>query len=208
MTATNHAARLNAIALSGRVLGALFYYEPHSDAAATLVQMLQNTGWESEWPQSRPLPSAIPALMARNSPDETIEQAYQRLFVGPWALPAPPWGSVWLDRENVLFGDSTLTLRQWMQSRGIAHSSAMNEPEDHIGTLLMLAAWLADAGQQQALDELLAWHLLPWAPRFLECFIENAAHPFWQGLGELTRFTLSEWRSGLLIPVAEKPLFR
>ncbi|MTD39716.1 Tat proofreading chaperone DmsD [Erwinia sp. CPCC 100877] len=208
MTATDHTTRLSAIALSGRVLGALFYYEPNSDAAAPLVQMLQNPGWESEWPLSRPVPSAIPTMMARDSQDETIEQAHQRLFVGPWALPAPPWGSVWLDRENVLFGDSTLALRQWMQHRGVTHHSAMNEPEDHIGTLLMLAAWLADAGQQQTLDELLAWHLLPWAPRFLECFVEHATHPFWRGLGELALLTLSDWRAALLIPVAEKPLFR
>ncbi|NUU67894.1 Tat proofreading chaperone DmsD [Enterobacteriaceae bacterium BIT-l23] len=208
MTATNHSTRLNAIALSGRVLGALFYYEPRSDAAAMLTQMLQTPGWENEWPLSQPVPSAIPAMMAGNRQDETLEQAHQRLFVGPWALPAPPWGSVWLDRENVLFGDSTLALRQWMQSRGVAHHSVQNEPEDQFGTLLMLAAWLADAGQQQALDELLAWHLLPWAPRFLACFVENAAHPFWQGLGELAQLTLADWRSGLPIPVVEKPLFR
>lgn len=208
MTATNHTTRLSAIALSGRALGALFYYPPDSDAAAPLVQMMQTPGWESEWPLSQPVPAAIPAMMAKDHEDETLEQAHQRLFVGPWALPAPPWGSVWLDRENVLFGDSTLALRQWMQQRGVAHHSAINEPEDHFGTLLMLAAWLADAGQTQALDELLAWHLLPWAPRFLDAFIDGAAHPFWQGLGELARLTLADWRQQLLVPVAEKTLYR
>ncbi len=40
------------------------------------------------------------------------------------ALPAPPWGSVWLDKENVLFGDSTLALREWMRANGIGHAGA------------------------------------------------------------------------------------
>ena len=33
---------------------------------------------------------------------------YRRLFVGPGHLPAPPWGSVYTDRECVIFGEATL----------------------------------------------------------------------------------------------------
>ncbi|MDN4454810.1 hypothetical protein OA821_16485, partial [Citrobacter portucalensis] len=32
--------------------------------------------------------------------------------------------------------------------------------------------------------------------------------PFYQALGELARLTLAQWQSQLLIPVADKPLFR
>jgi TorA maturation chaperone TorD len=80
--------------------------------------------------------------------DEPLTDAWQRLFIGPYALPAPPWGSVWLDRESVLFGDSTLALRQWMRENGIAFEMQQNEPEDHFGTLLLLAAWLAENGRE------------------------------------------------------------
>ncbi|MBK0865187.1 hypothetical protein JFK35_14615, partial [Enterococcus faecium] len=55
---------------------------------------------------------------------------------------------------------------------------------------------------------LLAWHLFPWSSRFLNVFIEKADHPFYQALGELARLTLAQWQSQLLIPVADKPLFR
>lgn len=68
----------------------------------------------------------------------------------------PPWGSVWLDRESVLFGDSTLALRQWMRENHIAFEMQQNEPEDHFGTLLMLAAWLAENGRETERDQLLA----------------------------------------------------
>jgi TorA maturation chaperone TorD len=39
----------------------------------------------------------VPLFCAESK--ETIPEAWQRLFIGPWALPAPPWGSVWLDKE-------------------------------------------------------------------------------------------------------------
>lgn len=194
-------------AFTARVLGALFYFAPDSEQAAPLVTALTQGDWQQDWP----LPSGQLAPIAealRQQADEPLPDAWQRLFIGPWALPAPPWGSVWLDRESVLFGDSTLALRQWMRDNGIAFEMAHNEPEDHFGTLLLLAAWLAETGRNAERDQLLAWHLLPWSTRFLAVFVENAGHPFYRALGQLTQLTLADWQSTLLIPVAEKPLYR
>ena len=194
-------------AFTARVLGALFYFAPDSEQAAPLVAALTGGDWQQDWPlPSRQL--APVAEILRQPSDEALPDAWQRLFIGPWALPAPPWGSVWLDRESVLFGDSTLALRQWMRENGIAFEMAQNEPEDHFGTLLLLAAWLAETGRDAERDQLRAWHLLPWSTRFLTLFVENAGHPFYRALGQLAQLTLAEWQSTLLIPVAEKPLYR
>jgi len=194
-------------AFTARVLGALFYFAPDSEQAAPLVTALTQGDWQQDWPlppgQLAPIADAL-----RQRADEPLPNAWQRLFIGPWALPAPPWGSVWLDRESVLFGDSTLALRQWMRDNGIAFEMAQNEPEDHFGTLLLLAAWLAETGRNAERDQLLAWHLLPWSTRFLAVFVENAGHPFYRALGQLAQLTLADWQSTLLIPVAEKPLYR
>lgn len=189
------------------MLGALFYYAPESAEAAPLVAVLTRDGWETQWPlPEASLAPLVTAFQAQS--EETRAQAWQRLFVGPWALPSPPWGSVWLDRESVLFGDSTLALRQWMREKGIQFEMQQNEPEDHFGSLLLMAAWLAENGRQTECEELLAWHLFPWSTRFLDVFIEKAEHPFYRALGELARLTLAQWQSQLLIPVAVKPLFR
>ncbi|WP_435953627.1 Tat proofreading chaperone DmsD [Dryocola sp. BD626] len=200
--------RLAIIELTGRVLGILYHQGPQSQDAASLYASLADPAWHEQWPVQTPELTEIASRMTDGLSDtnETLSEAYQRLFIGPHALPAAPWGSVYLDKENVLFGDSTLELRRWMRKKEIGLQLDQNEPEDHIGTLLMLAAWLAESGHRQLVDELLAWHLLPWAGRFLELFIENAGHPFYQGLGELTRLTLANWREGLLIPVAAKEL--
>jgi len=193
--------------VTARILGALFYYPPDSPQAAPLVAAFRDGSWAESWPLP---PEAQSSLRDGFSADsaEPLPEAWQRLFIGPWALPAPPWGSVWLDKESVLFGDSTLALRQWMRENNIVFATRQHEPEDHFGALLLLAAWLAEKGDATARDALLAWHVLPWSGRFLDEFSASAGHPFWQSLGQLTRLTLAGWQSQLLIPVAQKPLFR
>ncbi len=102
-------------------------------------------------------------------------------------------GSVWLDKESVLFGDSTLALRQWMRENGIALEADGNEPEDHFGTVLLLAAWLCETEQDALFAQLLAWHLLPWSGRFLSVFVDHAAHP---SIRRWVSWRRRLWRSG------------
>lgn len=203
----NELSQRESFAFSARVLGALFGFAPDSEQAAPLVSALTTSDWYQDWPYAHESLATL-AQTFKTPADEPLSEAWQRLFIGPYALPAPPWGSVWLDRESVLFGESTLALRQWMRENAIAFDMQQNEPEDHIGTLLMLAAWLAENGRDTECDQLLAWHLLPWSHRFLSVFIDNAGHPFYEALGKLAQLTLADWQSTLLIPVAEKPLYR
>ncbi|WP_437890687.1 Tat proofreading chaperone DmsD [Phytobacter sp. V91] len=194
-------------AFTARILGMLFYSPPDSEPVKPIIGAFLNGDWQTQWP----LPAQSLAPLAQGFTtvsEEPLDAAWQRLFIGPWALPAPPRGSVWLDKESVIFGDSTLALRQWMRENQIVWHAQENEPEDHFGTLLLLAAWLAENRQYAACDALLAWHLLPWSGRFLTVFCEQAGHPFWQALGMLAQRTLAHWQSQLLMPVADKPLWR
>lgn len=189
-------------AVTARVLGALFYYSPESHETAPLVQALLTDDWQAQWPLDAEALAPVAAMFKTHS-EESLPQAWQRLFIGPYAR-----GSVWLDRESVLFGDSTLALRQWMRENGIQFEMQQNEPEDHFGSLLLLAAWLAENDRHHECEQLLAWHLFPWSSRFLDVFIDHAGHPFYQALGQLARLTLAQWQAQLIIPVAVKPLFR
>lgn len=62
--------------------------------------------------------------------------------------------------------------------------------------------------QDALFAQLLAWHLLPWSGRFLSVFVDHAAHPFYQALGQLAQATLAQWQENLPIAVAQKPLYR
>ena len=81
----------DAVALSARTLGALFSYAPGSEQAAPLVAALRDGSWQSQWPW--PVSNGLAAQFALED-DEPLADAWQRLFIGPWALPAPPWGSL------------------------------------------------------------------------------------------------------------------
>ncbi|CNK99231.1 Tat proofreading chaperone DmsD [Yersinia aleksiciae] len=196
------------IALTGRVLGALFYCEPDSPACSEIVAQLSRDQWIAEWPYGLAAQlTPIAVQLAQNQPEETREEAWQRLFIGPYALPAPPWGSVYLDKENVLFGDSTIKLRDWMAQQQVEVTLAQQEPEDHFGLLLMMAAWLAEH-QPADLPVLLAEHLLPWGYRYLALLQADANHPFYQGLAELTTLTLTHWQDELQVTPAVVELYR
>ena len=117
------------------------------------------------------------------SAEETLPEAWRRLFIGPWALPAPPWGSVWLDKESVLFGDSTLALRQWMRENGIALEGRWQRTGRSFRHRATPGGMVVRNGQDALFAQLLAWHLLPWSGRFLSVFVDHAAHPFYQALG-------------------------
>lgn len=200
--------RLNEISLTARVLGALFYFAPDSTQTVPLVEEMIQGDWYAQWPiHDAQLADIARQLASTPQHPESLTDAWQRLFIGPWVLPAPPWGSVWLDHENVMFGDSMLQLRQWLQQQCIDCHIDDTEPCDHIGSLLLLVAWLAQEGKPDLLEQLLAWHLLPWAWRFLQVFTDKASHPFYIALGRLTQITLQQWQSTLLIPVAQKKLF-
>ncbi len=76
-------------------------------------------------------------------------------------------GSVYTDRECVVFGETTLALRAWMREHGVARANDEKTPEDHIGLMLALMSHLCRT-QPESLDDYLCGHLLTWAPHYLE----------------------------------------
>ncbi|ACY85026.1 Tat proofreading chaperone DmsD [Edwardsiella piscicida] len=199
--------QLQDMALTARALGALLYWPPDSEQAAPLVTLLRQPQETQRWPYGSSAQREHCAALLCAPAQESLASAYQRLFIGPHALAAPPWGSVYLDRESVLFGESTLALRHWMHAQGISWQSDAREPEDHIGILLLLTAWLAE-GQPQQLPALLQQHLLPWGGRYLTLLQQGADHPFYQGLASLAALTLQAWQRQFAIVDGDVRLYR
>ena len=75
------------------------------------------------------------ALLAHEGIEElTIDHA--RLFVGPFALLAPPYGSVYLEGERRLMGDSTLAVGECYREVGLEVAAGFNGTPDHIAAEL------------------------------------------------------------------------
>lgn len=188
---------LEAVAFVGEALAPFFLQDPRTgDAAAAFDAMasLDVDAAAAEWPFVKLLEAQrCLSLMQRGASswrtDDDLMWEYRRLFIGPGKKPAPPWGSVYTDKECVVFGESTLALRFWMRDRGIARIADDRSPEDHIGLMLTLMAWIA-CNRPGILDEFLQLHLLTWSSHFLEQLSQAAEHPFYKGLACLTDATL------------------
>lgn len=181
-----------------RILGACFYYPPQSVTVQRLWPLLPQMA--DIFPWSNPAKIAdycqqLPAI----SPEQ-LEYDFSVLFEGQGEMPAPPWGSVYLDKENILMGASTLQYREFISTLGLVNQSTIHEPEDQFG--LMLLAWVCLIEQQQPTDEaaiaLLTEHLLPWAYRYLE-LVKNAQveYPFYPLLAEITECYLKTLQAEL-----------
>lgn len=192
------------ISTSGRILGSLFYYEPSSEQAKSALNFFKQTDWEAQWGS---VENPQIAALIRQGLQQDLSEQYQALFIGPNALPAPPWGSVYLDPEAVIFGNSLLDLRDFLQQNQIAFSANQQEPEDHFGLMLMLSAYLAE-NKVELLSEFLSRHFLIWSGRYLELLTAQSDYPFYQGLGLLAQSTLNEWQEKLALIIPKVQFYR
>lgn len=196
-----------------RILGACFYYSPQSDIVQRLWPLLVQIKDIFPWPNSAKI-----AHYCQQLPDISVEQLeydFSVLFEGQGEMPAPPWASVYLDKENILMGASTLQYRAFLSQLGLANQSAIHEPEDQFG--LMLLAWVYlienppadDKPHYEAAVTLLTEHLLPWAYRYLE-LVKNARveHPVYPLLAEITECYLKTLQTELSLFPPPHELYR
>ena len=113
---------------------------------------------------------------------ECLRSEYTKLFIGPDKLPAPPWESVYVTGEPLLFQESTLAVRQAYQNAGYVAAGYPHEADDHVATELDFMAALASdtcekltAGDTPRARELmriqldfLRNHLLVWVGSFAD----------------------------------------
>jgi TorA maturation chaperone TorD len=181
----------------GEILGPFFLQDPKTGNGGPAFEAMSNIDVAeaaADWPFVDDAAAAeyldlMKSGLAEGIQSEALTWEYRRLFIGPNVKPAPPWGSVYTDREMVIFGETTLALRQWMRQQGTVLQLDEKTPEDHIGLMLLLLAWVAE-NKPESLEDYLCLHLLTWSSHFLEQLVAAAEQPFYQGLAGLTKATL------------------
>ena len=127
---------------------------------------------------------------------ESLKIDFTRLFVGPFKVLAPPYGSIYLE-DGKIMGESTLDVRDWYEKEGLDIS--INDAPDHIAMELEFMYYLV-AKQTQETDEgnlqyiqlyqqkqtlFLCSHLSRWLPQFAKNVQENAQTKFYKKLARL-----------------------
>lgn len=142
-------------------------------------------------------------LLAASRSDGEEEAAlirdYDRLFVGPYRLLAPPYESVYRTEEGLLFEEPTFQVRAAYQAFGLAAPRLNREPDDHIGLEFSFLSQLCaraldalDAQDEFTLDTALAAqnaflrdHLLVWGPACLRAAHQHGETAFYRGTAAL-----------------------
>ncbi|HXH14019.1 MAG TPA: molecular chaperone TorD family protein [Alphaproteobacteria bacterium] len=130
---------------------------------------------------------------------QALQLEYTRLFIGPHALPAPPYESVYREPLWGVMGETTLAVRQAYEAAGFALDPEARELPDHVAAELEFLACLSDeqAAAWSVVDEARAMHWLrhehafleahlgQWLPAFAERVVAAAAVPFYSGLARI-----------------------
>jgi len=129
-----------------------------------------------------------------------LEIDYARLFVGPFNLLAPPYGSVYLEGERQVMGVSTADVQKRYQAAGLAVATGFKDAPDHIAAelefmhfLIFKAMEAANQGdvngivtcllnQQSFLDV----HLGAWVHEFAGHVVDHAKTSFYRNLARAT----------------------
>ena len=139
----------------------------------------------------------ISALRASSEQELLID--YARLLVGPFEPLAYPYGSVYLDGQKVVMGDSTLAVKELYAEHGMELADDFHEMPDHIAVELEFLYLLCFRAQQARLADdaatlskikktrrdFLTRHLGQWISTFAGKVQEQAQTDFYRLLASL-----------------------
>lgn len=139
-----------------------------------------------------------------------LKRDYARLFVGPYQLFAPPYGSIYLEGERQVMGLSTLDVMERYRQSGVTLAEDFHELADHIAAELEFVYFLGlkevqaleEDDRQAAVDartkqeDFLRVHLGAWISDFAHHVEEKAETKFYRNLAKCSRVFVDSWLSG------------
>ncbi len=173
-----------------KLMGALLYNEPSEQAINTLrdeelfaeILYAGENGLVKEgqkllanWLKSAPA----------NELTDNARTDYMRLLVGAGKVLAPPWGSVYLDEDKLLFNVDTLKVRNFYQKYGVELKKKYSEPDDHIGLELEFLANLSEKGEVEAMKSFINDFMFPWIFNWNDDVQAHAQTDYYKGLANL-----------------------
>ncbi len=111
---------------------------------------------------------------------------YSALFIGPYQLQAPPYGSVYLDKSKRLNDESSEAVANIYRKFGLDVDSSMKEPADHIAieleflhtALIMIENSENPETLSAILSEFETTYLKPFATQMCDLMVKNSSTIF------------------------------
>ncbi len=181
-----------------RLLAACFYPPSQElieeECCATLAALL-----ESVIPEAARY-AAEAVIAGSDSSLDALAVEHARLFIGPFQLVAPPYGSIYLDDTKTVMGDSTTRVAAFYHNCGLQLAEDFHELPDHFAVELEFMSFLAfkqreaevsgDTGEATRIvslqQEFLGRFLLSWLEPFTTAIINDGEAPFYQAIARCT----------------------
>ncbi len=177
-----------------KLLSACFY-EPEKDlfVKERLCRSLQDLldGWA---PGAAKAASNMERALA-DTPQEQLSVDHAELFLGPFNLIAAPYGSVYLEKNRQVMGDTTIGVLKIYQEAGLSVDE--KEPPDHVAIELEFMSYLCireaasrAAGKAADAEKFLGWQkaffqsYLSWLPSLCETIRTGTKSPFYLSLAD------------------------
>ncbi|QBY43058.1 molecular chaperone [Arsenophonus nasoniae] len=189
-----------------RILGACFYYSPDSPSVKSLIPLMPFLVELFPWPDSQKIKKLTKEIAKQDF--KLLYYDFSILFEGQGNVPAPPWGSVYLDPEKIVMRISTQAYQQFLSLHSIAVESDQNEPTDQFGLMLLAAVYLLERNKKIIAIELIEQHLLPWAYRYLSLIqMTKLEHTFYRNLAAISEEYLKTIEQQLNLIAPKRQLF-
>jgi len=154
--------------------------------------------------------------LAENNQEELLIE-YSGLFLGPFGAPAHPYGSVYLEQERTLMGDSTMEVLKLYAESGVKYEG--DEPPDHIAIELEFMSFLegkiaqaiSESNQADLADfsairgRFFSRLLASWVSILGNILKDQATLAFYRGLGECLLGFISAERQRLQKSALQTP---
>lgn len=147
---------------------------------------------------------AIDTLREARPDIETVRLDHAQLFVGPFEVAAPPYGSTYIDDPGRVMTESTAEVEEWFRREGL--DIGLDEPPDHVaaelefvGVLALAEREASDAGETERARtharkqyEFLSGHLGRWISELADNVRDHAETEFYRTLAEETQAFVEE----------------
>jgi TorA maturation chaperone TorD len=165
------------------------FYNPPQENVAELGRVLKIKA-ESLYPHS------ITHINGHKFELDSLLLDFSRLFLGPYKLLSPPYGSLYLEKNGQIMGESTMDVLKIYQKNGLQIEG--NHIPDHISVELEFIYFLITKEIESDGDKdvntfrdkqkiFIKQHLALWVFSFTKSLNENAKTEFYKNLAHFTR---------------------
>ncbi|PLR98833.1 TorD/DmsD family molecular chaperone [Bacillus sp. T33-2] len=132
---------------------------------------------------------------------QEAKEEFDRLFLGPGSIEAPPWESYYRTKEQILFGETMYLVREKYRRFGLQYRKENKEPDDHLAIELEFMIFLIESALGDNLVDILDLidaqlgflhdHLNCWIPKFCEKICTRSESGLYRGAALLLRDFIS-----------------